>query len=144
MLDLNSSVKISSIDLCNKINEYRKIKGDRAELNHSDLMRNIRKEINNLKNIGIELDEGKISLISYKDSMNRDKLCYEFDRDFVLQILNKENTFVRYKTIEYINTLEEQISEMDKLILKLLNPNLTKEERIEIERRRAELSKKKR
>lgn len=31
---------------------------------------------------------------------------------------------------------------MDKLILKSLNPNLTKEERIEIERRRAELSKK--
>lgn len=30
---------------------------------------------------------------------------------------------------------------MDKLILKSLNPNLTQEERIEIERRRAELSK---
>ena len=56
-------------------------------------------------------------------------------------MLNKESTYVRYKTTEYINTLEEQISEMDKLILKSLDPNLTKEERIEIERRRAELSK---
>ena len=43
--------------------------------------------------------------------------------------------------IEYINTLEEQVSELDRLILKSLDPNLTKEERIEIERRRAELSK---
>ena len=45
------------------------------------------------------------------------------------------------KMIEYINTLEEQVSELDRLILKSLDPNLTKEERIEIERRRAELSK---
>ena len=45
------------------------------------------------------------------------------------------------KMIEYINTLEEQVSELDRLILKSLDPNLSKEERIEIERRRAELSK---
>ena len=108
MLDLNSSVKISSIDLCNKINEYRKIEGDRAELNHNDLMKSIRKEINNLKNIGIELDEGKISLISYKDSMNRNKPCYEFDRDFALQILNKESTFA---SVKQDNVLRETIKE---------------------------------
>lgn len=139
MLNLKGDMKINSIELCSKINEYR-IEENNKELKHKNLMASIRKEIETLKSLGLRL-ELNFKPAFYIDKQNQKRPCYELTRDSTLMMLNKESTYVRYKTTEYINTLEEQISEMDKLILKSLDPNLTKEERIEIERRRAELSK---
>ena len=140
MLKLKGDMKINSVELCNKINEYRKLEGNKIEKKHKVLLRDIRDEIKALENAGIKGQHNFVPS-SYINSQNKKQPCFEMTRDGALQILNKESAFVRYKTTEYINTLEEQISEMDKLILKSLDPNLTKEERIEIERRRAELSK---
>ncbi len=139
MLNLKGDMKINSIELCSKINEYR-IEENNKELKHKNLMASIRKEIETLKSLGLR-PELNFKPASYIDKQNQKRPCYELTRDSALMMLNKESTYVRYKTTEYINTLEEQISEMDKLILKSLDPNLTQEERIEIERRRAELSK---
>ena len=139
MLNLKGDMKINSIELCSKINEYR-IEENNKDLKHKNLMASIRKERETLKSLGLRL-ELNFKPAFYIDKQNQKRPCYELTRDSTLMMLNKESTYVRYKTTEYINTLEEQISEMDKLILKSLDPNLTKEERIEIERRRAELSK---
>lgn len=139
MLNLKGDMKIKSIELCSKINEYR-IEENNKELKHKNLMASIRKEIETLKSLGLR-PELNFKPAFYIDKQNQKRPCYELTRDSALMMLNKESTYVRYKTTEYINSLEDQISEMDKLILKSLNPNLTQEERIEIERRRAELSK---
>ena len=42
----------------------------------------------------------------YYDSQNKERPCYELNRDEMLMLLNSESTLVRLKTIEYINILE--------------------------------------
>lgn len=140
MLELKGDMKINSVELCNKINEYRKLEGNKIEKKHKVLLRDIRDEIKALENVGIEGQHNFVPS-SYVNSQNKKQPCFEMTRDGALQILNKESAFVRYKTTEYINTLEKQVDELDFLIARSLRTDLTKEERIEIERRRAELSK---
>ena len=130
---------MNHVELCSKINELREMEGNRKIIDKSDLLKKITKEVKTLQTLGFNT-EGNFSVSQYKDKSGKTNRTYEMNRDGILQICASESVYVRAKMIEYINTLEDQISEMDKLILKSLNPNLTQEERIEIERRRAELS----
>lgn len=139
MLELKEC-KMNHVELCDKINELRKMEGSKKELAKSDLLKKIRKEVETMKTLGI-FNEGNFSLVEYKDKKGEMRPTYIMNKDGILQMCASESVYVRAKMIEYINTLEEQVSELDRLILKSLDPNLTKEERIEIERRRAELSK---
>ena len=139
MLELKEC-KMNHVELCGKINELRKQEGNRKTIDKSDLLKKITKEVKTLQTLGFNT-EGNFSVSQYKDKSGKTNRTYEMNRDAILQICASESVYVRAKMIEYINTLEEQVSEMDRLILKALDPNLTKEERIEIERRRAELSK---
>lgn len=139
MLELKEC-KMNHVELCSKINELREMEGNRKIIDKSDLLKKITKEVKTLQTLGFNT-EGNFSVSQYKDKSGKTNRTYEMNRDGILQICASESVYVRAKMIEYINTLEDQISEMDKLILKSLNPNLTQEERIEIERRRAELSK---
>ena len=140
MLELKEC-KMNHVELCSKINELRGMEGNRKTMREDNFLTKIRKEINVMQEL-----ELKDSLLNFKESTytnSRGKKypTYIMNKDGILQMCASESVYVRAKMIEYINTLEEQVSEMDKLILKSLDPNLTKEERIEIERRRAELSK---
>ena len=139
MLELKEC-KMNHVELCAKINELREMEGNRKTIDKSDLLKKITKEVKTLQTLGFNT-EGNFSVSQYKDKSGKTNRTYEMNRDAILQICASESVYVRAKMIEYINTLEEQVSEMDRLILKSLDPNLTKEERIEIERRRAELSK---
>lgn len=139
MLELKE-YKMNHVELCAKINELREMEGNRKTIDKSDLLKKITKEVKTLQTLGFNTD-GNFSVSQYKDKSGKTNRTYEMNRNGILQMCASESVYVRAKMIEYINTLEEQISEMDKLILKSLNPNLTQEERIEIERRRAELSK---
>lgn len=140
MLELKEC-KMNHVELCDKINELRKQEGNRKIMREDNFLTKIRKEVNILQELKL-----KDSLLNFKESTyintrGKEYSTYEMNRDGILQMCASESVYVRAKMIEYINTLEEQVSEMDRLILKSLDPNLTKEERIEIERRRAELSK---
>lgn len=139
MLELKEC-KMNHVELCAKINELREMEGNRKQLRQRDLMTKIRKEVNAMKSLGLE-GVRNFSQTTFTDSQGKTHESFKMNRDAILQICASESVYVRAKIIEYINTLEEQVSEMDRLILKSLDPNLTKEERIEIERRRAELSK---
>lgn len=139
MLELKEC-KMNHVELCAKINELREMEGNRKTIDKSDLLKKITKEVKTLQTLGFNT-EGNFSVSQYKDKSGKTNRTYEMNRDAILQICASESVYVRAKMIEYINTLEEQVSEMDRLILKSLDPNLTKEERIEIERRRTELSK---
>lgn len=139
MLELKEC-KMNHVELCEKINELREMEGNRKTMDKSDLLKKITKEVKTLKSLGLDTD-GNFSVSQYKDKSGKSNRTYIMNRDGILQMCASESVYVRAKMIEYINTLEEQVSEMDRLILKSLDPNLTKEERIEIERRRAELSK---
>ena len=109
----NKELRITSVELVDIINQFRKVESESIgkeykELQHKDFMKKIRKELEILKTLGLK-DKGNFSPISYTDNMNREKPCYSLDRDGMLQMLNSESTLVRFKTIEYINKLEEEV-----------------------------------
>ena len=109
-IKLGKDNTISSMDLVTIINEFRKAEcEDYTELQHKDFLKKIRKELETLKFLGFK-GEGKISPSSYVNSQNKEQPCYLLNRDGMLLMLNSESTFVRYKTIEYINKLESKLA----------------------------------
>lgn len=70
-------------------------------------MEKIRKELEVLKTLGLKARQN-ILPGSYIDKQNQERPCYKLNRDGMLQMLNSESTLVRYKTIEYINKLEQE------------------------------------
>ena len=84
---------------CEKqLKEVRKEeKGEEAkELRHANLIRSIESEIESLKNL--EIAELNFELGSYIDPQNQIRPCYILNDEGMLQMLNKESAFVRYKT----------------------------------------------
>ena len=109
---MNNEVRITSVELVKLINEFRLLEDNKAELLHKDFMKKIRKELETLKALGLG-GEGNISPSSYINSQNKEQPCYSLNRDGMLQMLNSESTLVRFKTIEYINALENKLKEQD-------------------------------
>lgn len=104
---------IKSIDLVEIINQFRKLESETSgikyvELQHKNFMEKIRKEVETLKTLGLE---GQLNFqpSSYINSQNKEQPCFKLTRDGMLQMLNSESVLVRYKTIEYMNFLENKI-----------------------------------
>lgn len=108
----DKELRISSVELTEIINEFRKLESESTgkefiNLEHKDFMKKIRKEVSALKSLGI-IGEGNFSQSSYINSQNKEQPCYSLNREGMLQMLNSESVLVRYKTIEYINKIEEE------------------------------------
>lgn len=106
---------IKSTELVEIINEFRKAEGNSTELQHYDFIKKIKKEIETLKNLGLK-GEGNFSVAEYTDIQGKSRPCFELNRDGMFQMLNSESAYVRYKTIEYINKLEENLKQPQKQI----------------------------
>lgn len=111
----DKELKISSVELVQVINQFRKLESqsmekEYKELAHYDFYKKITKETEALKSLGLR--DGNISESSYIDSQNKKQPCYSLNRDGMLQMLNSESALVRYKTIEYINKLEDKLKEV--------------------------------
>ena len=109
---MNKEIRITRVELVEVINEFRKLESDTTgkkytELLHKDFMKKIRTELETLKTLGLG-GERNISPSSYINSQNKEQPCYSLNRDGMLEMLNSESALVRYKTIEYINKLEEE------------------------------------
>lgn len=109
----NKELKITSVELVDIINQFRELESSKTQstftkLLHKDFMKKVRKELETLKSLGLS-NEGNISPVEYIDDKNEKRPCFELNRDGMLQMLNSESALVRYKTIEYINKLEDNI-----------------------------------
>ena len=106
------------MDLCKLINILRKEeKGEGAiELLHNTLMRSIRNEIELLYNAGISPYNFVQS--TYINDRGKVYPCYVLNDEGMLQILNKESAFVRYKTAELIRELKEENARVHSKILR--------------------------
>ena len=107
-LSTNKNETIKSNELVEIINQFREMEGGKAELQHDDFMKKIKKEIETLKKLKIN-SLGNFSESTYINSRGKVYDCFELTRDGMLQMLNSESALVRYKTIEYINKLEEKL-----------------------------------
>ena len=118
-ITLGENNSIKSIDLVDIINEFRTIEG-KHKLAHYDFMKKIRKEVETLKSLGLD-NAGNFSLVKYIDTKGEERPCFELTRDGMLQMLNSESTLVRYKTIEYVNKLEEQNKQLKSDLVEVSN-----------------------
>lgn len=108
----DKELRITSVELVDIINDFRRLESETTDriyvkLQHKDFMKKIRKELEVLEALNLQ-DEGKISLVEYEDKKGEKRPCYSLNKDGMLQMLNSESALVRYKTIEYINDLEEE------------------------------------
>ncbi|WP_165000418.1 Rha family transcriptional regulator [Anaerophilus nitritogenes] len=76
------------------------------QINHYQVMKGIRREIEQLKNAGIRAED-KFILGSYKDKNNQDRPCYILNRKGVMQIGARYKAEIRHKLIDYIEKLSE-------------------------------------
>ncbi|WP_447579930.1 phage regulatory protein/antirepressor Ant [Acinetobacter baumannii] len=125
---MKSEIKMTSLDLA-------ELTGKR----HDNVMRDIKKEIEELgEGIGLLIFEG----ISYTDSQNRKKPCYEFGKEGAMQLALKYDAKIRYKVIKKIEELENKQSyklptSYKEALLQLVE-QVDKNEKLEIENKMLE------
>ena len=104
-------IEMLSPQVVDMINGFRAEEGNRKVLRHKDFMRSTRKEIESLKNTGVEIGERNISPAEYIDSQGKKRPCYRMNRFWIMLMLNKESAFVRFKTQQYIEALENKLKQ---------------------------------
>ena len=104
---------MTSVELCEVINKFRTEEGIKTQLQHNNLMKSIRKEIETIENAGYE---GLVNFYqsSYINNQNKKQPCFALTKQGTMLMLNKESTLVRYKTQEYIEELEYRNKIMQK------------------------------
>lgn len=107
----NNEIMMTSLEVVELINKLRLEEGDGATLTHANFLKSLRKEIQMLENVGIST-EVNFYLSSYSDG-TRSYTMYQLNKQGIMQMLNKESAYVRYKTQEYINALEKQLREVN-------------------------------
>ena len=109
---------ITSLELLKQINIFRKEEGNRAKLQHSDLLKVIRDEFSE------EIGLGKISESSYLNSQNKKQPMFELTTAQAKQVLVRESKFVRKRVIHYIEELENKlklsVTKKDELLFNII------------------------
>lgn len=102
---LQNKTTISSLELVEQINLFRKEDKEKNELAHSDLLKIIRNEFEE------EINEGKVSSVEYKDKKGESRPMFELTLSQAKQVLVRESKLVRKSVIAYIEKLESMIVE---------------------------------
>ncbi|GIM32755.1 ORF6C domain-containing protein [Paraclostridium bifermentans] len=113
VIDKREIVTMTSLEVVDLINNFRKEEGNEVVKRHDDFIRSIRKEVEILESVGIKADRNFTEGL-YKDKNNQERPCYQMNKSGVMQMLNKESALVRYKTQQYIEVLENKSKETSK------------------------------
>lgn len=98
-----SKDSITSLELVEQINFFRKQDKNRAELKHKTLLEIIRDEFSE------EIGQQKILPSSYKNSQNKEQPMFILTFNQAKQVLVRENKVVRKAVIKYIEELEKKV-----------------------------------
>ncbi len=90
-------VNMTSVEVVNLINNFRKEEGNEVVLQHKNFIASIRNEIESLGNAGVEV-ELNFQPYSYVAENGKTNPCYKMNKAGIMQMLNKESALVRYKT----------------------------------------------
>ena len=135
----SKEIKMNHVELCELINKLRAEEGNKKKLRPDSLLDKIRKEVNDMKELGLEISLQNFMESTYINSRGRKYPTYEMNRDGILQIASSESVYVRAKVLEYVNALEErietlQISEYDNAILGIVHANSDIEQALAIKK----------
>lgn len=100
---ISKKEKITSLELLEQINYFRKQEENKKELKHKTLIRTIEKEFFE------EINEHKIVPVKHKDKKGEFRKMYKLTFNQARQILTKESLIVRKAIFNYIEKLEEII-----------------------------------
>lgn len=100
---LEQKDKITSLELLEQINFFRKQEKNRAELRHDTLLEIIRDEFEE------EISLQKILESTYKNGRGREYLMFELNFSQARQLLARESKFVRKAIFRYLDELEVKI-----------------------------------
>lgn len=105
---INNEITMTSKELCELINQFRQAEGNDTLKEHKTLMRDIRTELEALEKAGVD---GGYNFVpsTYINSQNKNQPCYSITKAGAMQILTKESAVVRFKVMEYIKELEQQL-----------------------------------
>ncbi|NFK66484.1 hypothetical protein FDB14_18580 [Clostridium botulinum] len=123
MYELPETIK--SIDLVEIINDYREMEG-KTKLLHKNFMAKIKNEVETLKTLGLD-NELNFKPVEYVDKKGEKRPCYELSKDAMFEMLVSESVLVRYKTIQYVNKLQDRLEEYKKEITKKLTGAVSSE-----------------
>ena len=73
---MNKEIRMNSVEVCELINQFRELESGKSKLEHSDLMKKIRREIEGLELLGF-IGEGNFSESSYVNSQNKEQPCFD-------------------------------------------------------------------
>ena len=104
-------IEMLSTEVVDLINKFRAEEGNRKVLRHKNFMASTKKEIEALKNAGVEVGGLNIKPAEYIDSQGKKRPCYKMSKGWVLQMCNKESALVRFKTRQYIEALENRLKQ---------------------------------
>ena len=94
---------ITSLELLEQINFFRKEEGNRAELQHKTLLEIVRDEFEE------EISQQKILPSTYTTDRGREYPMFELTTAQAKQVLVRESKFVRKRVIHYIEELENRL-----------------------------------
>ena len=100
---------ITSLELLEQINFFRKQEENKTELGHNDLLKVIRDEFEE------EISLGKISQSTYKNDRGREYPMFNLTLSQSKQVLMRESKFVRKAVIDYIEKLEKELNNQFKV-----------------------------
>nr|DAX86242.1 MAG TPA: KilAC domain protein [Caudoviricetes sp.] len=115
---------ITSLELVEQINNFRKKEGNKSEFLHKNLLTIIRDEFDE------EITELKIQPSEYKDKTGRKLPMFILTLNQAKQVLMRESKFVRRAMIHYIEKLEQALIKSVNKEIELDNPRLYYEELI--------------
>lgn len=104
-MNLATKENMTSLELLEQINLFRKKEGNKKELRHFDLLNIIRNEFEE------EITDRKISVSEYKDKTGRKLPMFILTLSQAKQVLVRESKYVRRAVIQYIEKLEKVIQE---------------------------------
>ena len=114
---MNNEFNMTSLEVVELVNSLRKEEGNEKVKRHDVFLRDIRNEVNALSKLNI--DAHNFVEVEYIDAKGEKRPCYQLNKQGIMQMLNKESAYVRYKTQQYIEALENKIKEQQTL----LNPS---------------------
>ena len=113
ILNNNKEFTMTSLDVVDLVNKLRKEEGNTVEKRHDHFMSSIKDEIKALQLLGIGHPNFWES--SYINKQNKKQPCYLMNKQGIMQMLNKESAYVRYKTQQYIEALENKVDDLSNI-----------------------------
>ena len=108
-MEFNEEKRFSSLYICEQINKFREIEGNRSKLLHRHLLQKIESEFEQ------EINETKIRPVTYKDKKGENRKMYKLTYEQSLQLLMSESKNVRRGVVNVLKAQQEKINSLQQL-----------------------------